>query len=235
MDAKLKRVQMKYGMEGYGLYWYCLELIAQTVDKNNLTFELEHDSELIADSTNLHYERVQEMMLDFVKWGLFEQTHTIITCLKMLTRTDEYTQKLIRSRELVGTTSRPSPDKVPPNRTEQKRTEEKRTDLKIKTKGRFAPPSLQDVKNYCQQRENQVNPQDFLDHYEANGWIRGKTKIKDWKACVRTWEKKSESGQSKTSSLGTSGVMSLGQQKNLTPRVGESMHDYASRVRMTRP
>jgi hypothetical protein len=46
------------------------------------------------------------------------------------------------------------------------------------------------VSEYCQERGNSVDPQAFLDHYEANGWVRGKTKIKDWKACVRTWEQK---------------------------------------------
>jgi hypothetical protein len=47
-DAKLKKVRIKYGMQGYGLYWYCLELIAGNVDVDNITFELEHDAEIIA-------------------------------------------------------------------------------------------------------------------------------------------------------------------------------------------
>jgi hypothetical protein len=54
---------------------------------------------------------------------------------------------------------------------------------------RFAPPSVEEVKTYCQERKNGIDPQAFVDHYQASGWIRGKTKIKDWRACVRTWEK----------------------------------------------
>lgn len=57
----------------------------------------------------------------------------------------------------------------------------------------FRPPSLEDVKTYCEERKNNVDPQTFLDHYQANGWMRGKTKIKDWQACVRTWEKNQKS------------------------------------------
>jgi len=53
----------------------------------------------------------------------------------------------------------------------------------------FKAPSLFEVHSYCHERNNNVNPQEFIDHYEANGWMRGKAKIKDWKACVRTWEK----------------------------------------------
>ena len=60
---------------------------------------------------------------------------------------------------------------------------------KIKTKGRFTPPSVQEVKDYCQSRNNNIDPETFVDHYEANGWMRGSNKIKCWKACVRTWEK----------------------------------------------
>jgi len=120
IDAKLKRVRLKYGMEGYGLYWYCLELVAQTVEIHNLTFELEHDAELIAMDTGIHQERVQEMMTDFVKWNLFESDSGIITCLKMATRADEYTQKLLRKASLL-TLSGHSPDKIPPIRTEENR------------------------------------------------------------------------------------------------------------------
>lgn len=108
------------------------------------------------------------------------------------------------------------------------------TDLKIKTRAHFVPPSLHEVKDYCLQRKNEVDPQSFLDHYEANGWMRGKTKIKSWQACVRTWEASSKASDPKFSGLGTPSVMTLGKQKNLSPRVGESMDDYTNRVRTTR-
>jgi hypothetical protein len=52
----------------------------------------------------------------------------------------------------------------------------------------FVPPSLDEVIAYCQERKNSINPQSFIDHYTASNWFRGKTKITNWKACVRTWE-----------------------------------------------
>ena len=60
----------------------------------------------------------------------------------------------------------------------------------VKDKGghRFTPPTLSEVIDYCNQRANSIDPQRFVDHYSANGWMRGKNKIKDWKACIRTWE-----------------------------------------------
>ena len=52
------------------------------------------------------------------------------------------------------------------------------------------PPSLEEVKEYCRQRGNNVDAERFLDYYTANGWVQGRGKpIKDWRAAVRTWEK----------------------------------------------
>jgi hypothetical protein len=131
-DAKLKKLRLKYGAQGYGIYWYCLELIARNVEKHNLTFELEHDAELIADDFKLSAELVQHIMTYMVELELFENTGGIVSCLKMATRTDEYTQKLIQS-------SRKASDNVPtisveyPTKSvliEEKRTEDIRLDKK---------------------------------------------------------------------------------------------------------
>ncbi len=54
----------------------------------------------------------------------------------------------------------------------------------------FKPPTLEEVRGYCQERGNSVDPERFLDYYEARGWMLNKTKMKDWKAAVRTWEAK---------------------------------------------
>jgi len=53
------------------------------------------------------------------------------------------------------------------------------------------PPDLSDVKRYCEQRKNGIDPQAFCDHYQSRGWMIGKNKMKDWQAAIRTWEKNS--------------------------------------------
>ena len=60
---------------------------------------------------------------------------------------------------------------------------------KENTKRKFIPPTLEEVTSYCRERNNNVDPQRFIDFYESKGWLVGKTKMKDWKACVRTWER----------------------------------------------
>jgi len=61
----------------------------------------------------------------------------------------------------------------------------------IKTKKRkiTIPPSIKDVKDYCDERQNGIDPQHFIDYNETRGWFVGKSKMKDWKAAIRTWEK----------------------------------------------
>ena len=54
---------------------------------------------------------------------------------------------------------------------------------------RFTKPSIDDVREYCNERHNNVDAQRFYDYYTANGWKVGKNPMKDWKACVRTWER----------------------------------------------
>ena len=83
---------------------------------------------------------------------------------------------------------------------------------KIKTKGRFTPPSVEEVTSYCQQRNNTIDPSGFIDHYQANGWMRGKAKIKDWKACVRTWEKNAIQKQKPKKAIGDKRIERLKRQ-----------------------
>ena len=62
---------------------------------------------------------------------------------------------------------------------------------------RFEPPTLEQVQEYCRERNNDVDAQRFIDFYASKGWMVGKNKMKDWKACVRTWERNNSNFKSK--------------------------------------
>lgn len=51
------------------------------------------------------------------------------------------------------------------------------------------PPTIEEVANYCTERNNGVDPEEFWDFYQSKGWTVGKEKMKDWQASVRTWER----------------------------------------------
>lgn len=59
----------------------------------------------------------------------------------------------------------------------------------ISAHSRFVKPTLDEIRTYCSERRNSVNPDLFFDHYQSNGWKVGRNSMKDWKAAVRTWEK----------------------------------------------
>ena len=74
--------------------------------------------------------------------------------------------------------------------------------VSIESKSRtFTPPTLDQVKAYCCERNNNVDPQRFIDFYESKGWMVGKNKMKDWKASVRTWEQRDKTEPKKNKAL----------------------------------
>lgn len=83
--------------------------------------------------------------------------------------------------------------------TEKEIEIEKEKDKKEKrSKCVFTPPTLEEVQAYCRERGNRIDPQYFLDYYTSTGWMRGKVKLKDWKAAVRTWERQDAKWQGQT-------------------------------------
>ena len=67
-----------------------------------------------------------------------------------------------------------------------------------------ARPTREEVAAYCEERRNDVDADAFVDFYESKGWLVGKTPMKDWKACVRTWERRPkgyDTGQPEVSHL----------------------------------
>lgn len=104
---------------------------------------------------------------------------------------------------------------------------EKEISKDISKKKKFVPPTVEEVKAYCDERKNNIDPQKFVDYYSTNGWVQGKGKpIKDWKACVRTWENHSgdrKNERDTTSDSGTSKVEYTEEQR-------QAARDYLSGV-----
>lgn len=66
---------------------------------------------------------------------------------------------------------------------------DKSIEIRDKNIYKFVKPTLEEITEYCNVRRNNINPQSFYDFYESKGWKIGKSPMKDWKACVRTWER----------------------------------------------
>ena len=57
---------------------------------------------------------------------------------------------------------------------------------------KFVKPTIEEIQEYCLERKNGINANAFYDFYESKNWMIGKNKMKDWKACIRTWEQRNK-------------------------------------------
>lgn len=78
---------------------------------------------------------------------------------------------------------------------------------------KFIKPTIEEIREYCQERKNNIDAQYFYDYYEANGWKVGKNSMKDWKATIRNWERRNFNGT-------TENIVYNGTQQNRSEEYG---------------
>lgn len=144
-DAKIKKLIIRHGAVGYAVYFHCLELISADVKESNLTFELEHDSEIIADNLkiqgdgmNAGVDIVNSIMRTIVNLNLFQSSGERIFCIKLAKRLDssmtsnpKFRDLIQKSHDIVMIPSLYSHDTV---MQEETRLEEKRIEKTNKEK-----------------------------------------------------------------------------------------------------
>lgn len=125
------------------------------------------------------------------------------TCLKKLQLTNEITIKSTNKYSLITINKWDEYQGVddeatskPTNKTaEKQQTKNPQPNNTIRNKETnkerivFIKPSLEEVREYCKERNKGVDADRWFNYYSANGWKVGKNSMKDWKASVRTWEK----------------------------------------------
>jgi len=209
-DRAIEKLVRDHGIAGYGLYFYCLEVIAGSVEVDNITFELEPDAAILARRLSMDTMEVEKIMRDCVNMGLFEVAESgRVSCLKIgkffdqnMTSNPMMRKIFARHKHKTITSESQVNHKSVTTTCDQIRLDEIRLDKKeykraVKQPATvFSKPSIEEVKAYCAERKNHVDAERFIDHYESNGWKVGKTPMKSWKAAVRTWEKNNYDGLS---------------------------------------
>ena len=189
-DAKIKRLRLRHGLEGVGLYWSLLEAIARQVEPHNLLFELEEDSELIAIDFGISHEKVEMMMRTMIELDLFQCDEGKVTCVKLRERTDDYTQKLLRGSNSVRTKSGESPEKVRSIRIEENRREEKKSTRKTPLPENF---SISDgVRDWAEKnghRRLNAHLENFVDAAKAKNY-----QYVDWDSAFKAAVRKNWAG-----------------------------------------
>jgi len=164
---------------------------------------------------NWHGQEILPGQLIIGLYKLSEQTgisiQSLRTCLARLKSTNEITIKSTNKYSVITIVNwakyqgreEKSTSKSTSNLTNNQQTtnkqlttlEEDKTIISKEEESRFAPPSLIEVEEYCKERRNSINPNNFIDFYSSKGWLIGKNKMKDWRAAVRTWEQRSGAEQ----------------------------------------
>lgn len=79
-----------------------------------------------------------------------------------------------------------------------KERKEQREKVVVEKAPRFCPPTVDEVKAYCLEKNYTVDAENFCDFYESKGWFVGKNKMKSWRAAVRTWQRRPNHGAART-------------------------------------
>lgn len=91
----------------------------------------------------------------------------------------------------------------------------------LKAKARFAPPALAEVEVYIRERKSPVDGSAFVDFYESKGWRVGNQSMKDWKAAVRTWERRDGHQNKKQTGSGILSANGAKLKRDAARRLGE--------------
>ena len=203
-DAKIKKLIMRYGAEGYAVYFHCLELIAGNISENNITFELEHDAEIIADNLKIKgtaerssIDIVNDIMLCILELNLLTQSDGRIFCFKLLKRLDSSMTSSTKFRGFI-TVAKESHDKVMISHDsvmqDKKRIEEIRRDknkpTEIKHKyGEYKHVLLTDNEYEKLSKEFKNNTLDWITKMDEGIEMKG-YKYKSHYLALLTWYRK---------------------------------------------
>lgn len=195
-DFNVEPLIDKYGAEGYGLFWFCAEMVAEKGDEY-YTIKDGFWKLYLQKNSKVATERIEDILEEMNKCGLIEYKDGSISIPKLEKYSDDYTRRKIRTVSEQCTNSvRTVSDKVPKEerRGDKIRGDKRRREELGGSRGncatRFTPPTIEQVMAYCKERNNTVNPQRFVDFYMSKGWRVGNQPMKDWKAAVRTWEQR---------------------------------------------
>lgn len=184
-DEKIVKLRLKEGWEGVGIFWAIVEKLYE----NN--GYLEKDFELLAYELQTQCERIANVVTKYNLFTLEEEKFYNDRILENLSLRKQKTQLAQKSAKIRWNKGDANAMRTHSERNAIKeRRGEDRKD--IKESRAFAPPSLEEVINYCNERANQVNAQQFVNFYTAKGWMVGKNKMKDWHAAIRTWEQRDQ-------------------------------------------
>ena len=199
-DEKILAVRMKYGAEGYGIYFMILERLRDSDGYMSIK-----DYNMLAFDFRVSAEKVKSIVEDFGLF-VFTEDRKHFYSESFLQRMKLKDEKSLKARESANQRWRKKTEEQKEMRTQCERIEnecernaskvkESKVNNKEKEKEkekpkRFLPPSLDEVENYISEKGYSVDAEAFIAFYTAKNWFIGKNKMKDWRAAIVTWQKR---------------------------------------------
>ena len=142
-------------------------------------------------------DKVSKYLTLLERFGMIEKSadsrRTLITIVNYDKFQGSDVQEQTVSRQSADTEQTPSRHRPATNKNDKNDNNDKNDKKeRINNIVRLTRPTVEEVKEYCTERGNSVDPQRFVDYYDSNGWKVGKNPMKDWRAAVRTWERNSK-------------------------------------------
>ena len=185
-DEKILALRSKFGNQGYAFWFMFLEILTNEEGfKKEIKTEVQ--KELLAGDMRISVAEMQDILSFCSRIELLQEKDSIFWSYNLIKRLEPMVQKREFLRQKYED-KRVSAPEMPVSTAEMPQSKVKESKDKVNIVSRFTPPTLEEVINYCKERNNSVDPQRFINFYESKGWMVGKNKMKDWRASVRTWE-----------------------------------------------
>jgi hypothetical protein len=180
----------KFDYAGIGIFWCIVEILREQPDFKYLL----DDTHLIG--IELRVDKV--LINDFIRYclrpdvSLFVEHEGRFFSESLLRRMEKFKSAHLRMSigGKLGMQNRYSKGKSKVAITTLKgayKVVAKVKEKKTNKSNSFIIPNIEEIKSYISEKKYNVNPEKWLAHYEANGWMVGKNKMKDWRAAIRTW------------------------------------------------
>ena len=200
-DPKMVRLLMKKGGSGYGLYWLILELLSVADD-----FMLDCAYDEIAYRLHEEESEVKSVIEDFDLFQLADGKFYSARLRENMIEAKNIHQKAVEAGKRGGekrwANSNPNSNPNGGQIADKDKDKEKNPPYSPPTgegeggdSSRFVRPTVDEVRAYCEERGNGIDPEEFVAFYESKGWMVGKDPMKSWKGAVVTWEKKRKKEQ----------------------------------------
>ena len=218
LDEKFELIEAEFGLKGFAIV---VKLLQRIYGEHGYYCEYNKDISLLLSRSfglgNREGENIIDQVVNAsVKRGIFDKElfdkYSILTSSGIQKRYLDVTYKrkeveIIEAYLLLsGAENRTNVVMIQKNDIRKVKNDIRKDTSKVKEskvkdnnkESRFAPPSLEQVKDYCKERNNNIDPEQFINFYESKGWKIGKDKMKDWKAAIRTWENRNKKETNKT-------------------------------------